>query len=85
MRPPYDVGEPITRGRRDLRAVERRALGDALFAAAVFGGVVLVNGILAILLIELARFTGWWASPEAVEGAAIHLSAGIRSQVLEPV
>jgi hypothetical protein len=71
-------------GRRDLSAVERRALGDALFAAVVFGGVVLVNGILAILLIELARFLGWWTSPESVEEAAIHLSARIRNPVLEP-
>lgn len=47
-----DDGEPISVGRRDRHAVERRALSNALFAAALFGGVVLVNGVLFILLLE---------------------------------
>jgi hypothetical protein len=46
-----DEGEPISPGRRDLRAAERRALGDALFASALFAGVVLVNGLLFMLLL----------------------------------
>lgn len=55
-----DNGEPISHGHRDLRALERRALADALWFAGFFSGVVLVNGILAILLIELWRAIGWW-------------------------
>ena len=60
MRPSRDRGEPISRGRQDRRSAERRALGDALFFAALFGGVVLVNGILAALLIEFLQAMGWW-------------------------
>ncbi len=61
-------GEPVSRGQLDRRAAERRALGDALFAAAFFGGVVLVNGILAILLIALFQAIGWWEI-QSVDGA----------------
>lgn len=55
-----DHGEPISKGQRDIRLAERRALADTLCAVGLFGGVVLVNGILAILLIELWRQLGWW-------------------------
>lgn len=67
-----DCGEPISRGQLDRRAAEIRALRDSLFAAILFGGVVLINGILAILLIELFQSIGWWeVQPTgAAEGAA---------------
>jgi hypothetical protein len=55
-----DDGEPISRGQLDRRAAEARALRDSLFAAAFFGGVLLINGILAILLIEFFQSIGWW-------------------------
>jgi hypothetical protein len=55
-----DVGEPISSGRRDLRDAERRALGSALFAAVFFTTAVLINGILAILLIEFLQSIGAW-------------------------
>jgi hypothetical protein len=59
-----DDGEPISRGQLDRRAAERRALRDSLFAAALFGGVVLI--------IEFFQSIGWWEVQPAggAEGAA---------------
>jgi hypothetical protein len=67
-----DDGEPISRGQLDRRAAETRALRDSLFAAALFGGVVLINGIVVILLIEFFQSIGWWEVQPAggAEGAA---------------
>jgi hypothetical protein len=67
-----DDGEPISRGQLDRRADEMRALRDSLFVAAIFGGAVLINGILAILLIEFLQAIGWWEIQPAAgaEGAA---------------
>jgi hypothetical protein len=67
-----DDGEPISRGQLDRRAAEQRALRDSLFVAAFIGGVVLINGILAILLIEFFQSVGWWEGSPAggAEGAA---------------
>jgi len=53
-------GEPISRGQLDRRAVQVRGFRDSLYLAAFFGGVVLINGILAMLLIELFQASGWW-------------------------
>ena len=61
-----DDGEPMSAGRlspKDRRRIERRALGDALLAAALFGGVVLVGGVLGIVLIALFQSLGWWGMP----------------------
>lgn len=55
-----DDGEPISRGQLDRRAAEIKALRDSLVVATFFGGVVLINGILAILLIEFFLSIGWW-------------------------
>jgi hypothetical protein len=67
-----DDGEPISRGQLDRRAADMRALRDSLLLAAFFGGVVLINGILAILLIGFLQSIGWWEVPPATggEGAA---------------
>lgn len=67
-----DDGEPIIRGQLDRCSVEIRALRDSLFAVGFFGGVVLINGILAILLIEFFQSIGWWEiqSTGGAEGAA---------------
>jgi hypothetical protein len=67
-----DDGEPISRGQLDRPAAEMKALRDSLFVAAFFGGVVLINGILAILLIEFFQWIGWWEVQPAGagEGAA---------------
>lgn len=67
-----DDGEPIGRGQLDRRAADARALRDSLFAAAFFGGVVLIDGILAILLIEFFHSIGWWEIQPTggAEGAA---------------
>lgn len=67
-----DDGEPISRGQLDRRAAEIRALREALFVVAFFGGVVLINGILAIVLIEFFQSMGWWEVQPAggAEGAA---------------
>jgi hypothetical protein len=61
-------GEPISAGRQDRQAAERRALGNALFAAALFGGVVLANGILFILLLT---FAGVLESPLTARAALL--------------
>jgi hypothetical protein len=76
----YDDGEPISRGQVDLRALERRALRNAMFGVALFAGVVLVNGILFILLIGLFQALGWWevAASEGVNNAAGELFGGLR-------
>lgn len=58
-----DDGEPISHGQLDRAAVERRALKDVLFAVGLFAVVVLVNGLLAILFIELMQVIGWWGAP----------------------
>jgi hypothetical protein len=63
-----DNGEPVSRGQVDRRAAEARAFRNALFGVALFTGVVLVNGVLAILLIEALQALGWWPEP-ASEGA----------------
>ncbi|MFL5670592.1 MAG: hypothetical protein ACJ77C_00695 [Chloroflexota bacterium] len=58
-------GEPISRGRRDSRAADQRSLNGGVFFVAFFGVVVLVNGILAILGIEVMQSLGVWPTPEA--------------------
>ncbi len=60
-----DEGEPISLGQLDRRAADRRALGSALWFAALFMAAVLVNGILAILGIEAVQALGVWPTPEA--------------------
>lgn len=76
-----DKGEPISRGQFDRRAAE--ALRNALFGVALFTGVVLVNGILFILLIELLQAIGWWPVPasEGAQDATNELSARLRARV----
>jgi hypothetical protein len=66
-----DDREPISRKQPERRAAEMRTLRDSLFVAAFFSGVVLINGILAILLIEFFRSIGWWEVQPAggLEGA----------------
>ena len=68
-----DDGEPISRGQLDRRVVEFKALRGTLFVAAIFGGAFLINGILAILLIEFLQSIGWWEVQPAgaAEGAAL--------------
>lgn len=67
-----DDGEPISRGQLDRRAADVKALRDSLFVAAFFAGVILINGLLAILLIEFFQSIGWWEVRPAggMEGAA---------------
>ncbi len=75
-----DDGEPIGRGQLDRRAANGQGLQDAAYAIAVFTGVVLVNGILAILLIELFQVIGWWeaSASESAHDAATELSRRLR-------
>jgi hypothetical protein len=81
--PRDDVGEPISSGRRDLRVVDRRAVGDVI-AFLVLAFVVLVNGILAILLIETFIGIGWWTR-EAVDEVAIDLAGRTRLRLGQAV
>jgi len=60
-----DDGEPIGRGQVHRRVAQARAFRTALFAVAIFSGVVIVNGILAIALIEFFQAIGWWEVPAA--------------------
>ena len=75
-----DDGEPISHGQLDRRAAEARALRDALFAVALFTGVVLINGILAILLIELFQTIGWWevSASAGAQTASTELSGRLK-------
>jgi len=63
-----DAGEPLSRGQVDRRSADARALRNALFGVALFTGVVLINGVLAILLIEALQAIGWW--PESASDGA---------------
>ncbi len=76
-----DDGEPMGRGQLHRRAAEARALHDAAFAIAIFTGIVLVNGILAILLIELFQVIGWWEAraSETTRDAPAQLSGRCRA------
>lgn len=65
-----DGGEPLSRGQMDRRAADARAFRDTLLMVGLFTGVVLVNGILAVLLIALMHALGLW-TPVAVETAFI--------------
>ena len=78
-----DDGEPISRGQTDLEAVEADAFKNTLFAVALFTGVVLVNGILAILLIEFMQAIGWWgvSAPEHGEGNTTELPGRLRARL----
>ena len=80
-----DDGEPVPSGRRDLRAVERKALSDALFAAGLFTLVVLVNGLVAILAIGFLQAAGLWGvAPEPTEDAISDLSRSFRAMRSPP-
>jgi hypothetical protein len=59
-----DKGEPLSRGRVDRPSAESRALWNVLVAVGLFGGAVLVNGILAILGIEALQALGIWPTPK---------------------
>jgi hypothetical protein len=67
-----DDGEPIGRGQLDRRAAKARAFRGALFAIALLTGILLVNGIFAILLIEFFQAIGWWevSAAEGIHGTA---------------
>lgn len=69
MRDTRDVGEPLSRGQLDRRAAEAKALRDTFFGVALFTGVVLVNGILAILFIALMQALGLWGP--AIEAVSL--------------
>jgi hypothetical protein len=75
-----DAGEPVSRGRLDRKAAEARALQNALFAVGLFAGIVLVNGILALLFIGFAQAIGWWdvSTSEGAETATTELASRLR-------
>lgn len=75
-----DIGEPLSRGQVDRRAAEARALRDALFGVALFTGVVLVNGILAILFIAVMQALGLWGTA-AADGASLEGIDEVRSRL----
>ncbi len=52
-------GEPVSKGRL-TRAADAQALRDTVLMVGLVSGVVLVNGILAILFIALMQALGLW-------------------------
>jgi hypothetical protein len=70
-----DAGEPVSRGQRDRRAAQRRALREALLFSVVLGGVVIINAVLGLLLID------FFASLDGEPGMPVH--AGWDGEVLE--
>ena len=56
-------GEPIGQGQLDRRVVSQHALRTSVLFAAVFGFVVLVNGLLLILLLGMCVELGWCELP----------------------
>jgi hypothetical protein len=61
-------GEPISRGQLDRHGAELTAIRESIFAVALFGCAILINGILAILLIDWCQSIGWWDIPSAGGG-----------------
>lgn len=61
----HSNGEPISRGRIDRRAADARAVRNAAVGVALFGVVVVINGLLALLGIEALQALGAWPTPEA--------------------
>ena len=59
-------GEPVTPGRRDRNAAERRAFGDALFLVVGLAIAWAATGLLAMLLIEVFRAVGLWDPAVAI-------------------
>ena len=84
MKAMRDGGEPLSRGQLDRRAADARALRDVVFTVALFSGVVLVNGILAILFIALMQALGLWG-PAAGEAASLDGIDELRSRLHELV
>lgn len=76
----HDAGEPLSRGQVDRRAADARAFGNTLLMVGLFTGVVLVNGILALVLIEVLQALGWWpeSASEDAGDAARDVSARLR-------
>lgn len=69
-----DPSEPISAGRVDRRKLE--ALRNVLFFVALFGGSVLINGLLAIVLIGWLQSIGVWevSAPEGMLAPASQLA-----------
>ncbi len=74
--PMRDDGEPISRGQLGRRLDATSALRDSLIWAALFGGVVVINGILAMLLIEFFQSIGWWEVQPAADAAGAAAFSG---------
>lgn len=76
-----DTGEPISQGRRARPDPGPLELGEVLTLVALIGGVLLFNGFVAFLLLEVFRALGWW--PEAASdgaGAVRDVFARLRSR-----
>jgi hypothetical protein len=75
------------RANRSVRAVGldqtpgHWSYGDVLTLVAIIVGVLLFNGIMAFLLIEVFRGLGWWSEPTSEgAGAARDVFARLRSR-----
>lgn len=63
FRPFRADGEPISAGRRGGAASYLANFRSAMFTVLFFVGVILVNGIIAILLIGFLQSVGLWEVP----------------------
>ena len=59
-----DDGEPISHGQLDRESADGLVLRKTLVTVALLAAVVLANGLLVILGIELLEGLGMWPTPE---------------------
>ena len=74
FRPFREDGEPISAGRGGGVGSYLDIFRSAMFTVPFFAGVILVNGIVAIFLIEFLRSVGLWegsVSPTSVSGVRV--------------
>jgi hypothetical protein len=69
-----ETREPTARERRDQHSAETQAVRDVLLFAAVFGGIVLINAVLGLVLIEV--FGSLEPQPSGPSGAIAATSRG---------
>ena len=67
------AGQPAGGSGRERSDAERRERRDVLIFLGIFGGMLLVNGLLTVAVIAVLEALGWWDSTtviESIEGSA---------------
>jgi len=60
MSDPRPDAQPVTPGRVDRSAAERRARRDVLIFVGIFCAVLLINGLLVVAVMAWLHALGWW-------------------------